>query len=128
MNKIFFLLSVFFLTTSFADDFSICMQATKNTLDMQQCVDKTSKLQEVELNRLYSQLINLSQDEINFSLDTLKNAQQTWLNYRDLNCSIYNQGSIASVLNGKCRIQVTKFRINELMNVCKGLGDTPLCK
>ena len=58
MNKIFFLLSAFFLTTSFADDFSICMQATKNTLDMQQCIDKTSKLQEAELNRLYSQLIN----------------------------------------------------------------------
>lgn len=128
MNKIFFLLSAFFLTTSFADDFSICMQATKNTLDMQQCIDKTSKLQEVELNRLYSQLINLSQDSVNFSVDNLKNAQKVWLNFRDLNCSIYNQGTIASVLNGKCRIQVTKFRINELMNVCKGLGDTPLCK
>lgn len=127
-KKIIFLMACLLGHYCYAFDFNQCMRVSKNTVDMQQCIDNAKKPQETELNRLYKNLINLSQEETNFSIEKLKESQQLWFKFRDSNCSIYNQGSIASILNGKCSIAVTQRRIQELQKLCQGIGDTPLCK
>ena len=93
----------------------------QTTAEMRDCTGKEYKQADAELNRVYKQLMSKLEDEGHKT--ALKNAQQTWIRYRDTNCeyeSYLNRGgTIYSVIYTGCLTRMTKERTTELREVLK---------
>ena len=93
----------------------------KTTAEMRDCAGKEYKQADVELNRVYKQLISKLGDEGHKA--ALKNAQQAWIRYRDTNCEyegyLNRGGTIYPVIYTGCLTRMTKERTTELRELMK---------
>lgn len=114
------LLCCFGTTVSASDaeltkNFSDCMdKADGVTVDMINCIDAETKIQDTRLNKAYK--------DVMATLSTarkkqLQEAQRIWIKYRDANCDFYydpDGGTIASVSSVDCHMSETASRAKEL--------------
>lgn len=102
--------------------FSSCMQKADGvTIDMLECIDTETKLQDGRLNKAYRAAIGPLSAE---RKKQLQQAQRAWITYRDANCGFYADpegGSIARVIASDCFMSSTATRAKEL----EDLSGTP---
>ena len=95
------------------------------TADMRDCMGKEYQKVDAELNRVYKQLMALTEDEGEKA--ALKTAQQAWLKYRDLHCEFESYenkgGTIYPVVYTGCLSAVTAARTKELREILKDRKD-----
>jgi len=95
--------------------FGECMEkAASVTVDMLDCIDAETKVQDTRLNKAYSGLMGQLSAE---RKKQLQEAQRAWIKYRDSNCSFYmdpDGGSIATLNNQNCILNSTASRAQEL--------------
>lgn len=95
--------------------FSLCMdKADSTTVDMLDCIDTETKLQDGRLNKAYKEaMAQLSPDR----KKQLQQAQRAWIGYRDANCAFYADpegGTMARVIASDCFMSATATRAKEL--------------
>ena len=83
--------------------------------EMNICAGNAYKAADKVLNDVYQKLVAKLDDE---EKAQLKEAQNAWLKYRDLNCEFvgdqYKGGSIRPMIYAMCLTDVTKTRTSEL--------------
>ncbi|HEU5235697.1 MAG TPA: lysozyme inhibitor LprI family protein [Pyrinomonadaceae bacterium] len=88
--------------------------------EMNICAGKEYKSADAELNQVYQKLSSILNDE---EKSQLKEAENAWIRYRDLNCEFvadqYKGGSIRPMIHGLCLADVTRNRTAELRNQIK---------
>ena len=86
-----------------------------NQAQMNQCAGKAFRGADAAMNQVYRKLVSLL-DEAEQA--QLKEAQTTWLRYRDANCEFvadeYKGGSIRPLILASCLADMTKRRTTEL--------------
>lgn len=96
-----------------------CANAQTQT-EMTICAGKEYKAAEVVLNQVYRQLVAMLDEE---EKSQLKEAQTSWLKYRDTNCEFvadqYKGGSIRPMILGYCLAEMTSNRTAELRTQIK---------
>ena len=105
--------------------FSSCMdKAGGVTMDMLECIDAETKLQDGRLNKAYRAAMSpLSADR----KKQLQQAQRAWITYRDANCGFYADpegGSMARIIANDCFMSATATRAKEL----ETLSGTPVAQ
>jgi len=88
--------------------------------EMNICAGKEYKAADAQLNQVYQKLSSMLDAE---EKSQLKEAENAWLKYRDLNCDFvadqYKGGSIRPMILGLCLADVTRNRTSELRNQIK---------
>ena len=88
--------------------------------EMNMCAGKAYEAADAALNTTYKKLSALLDDE---EKAQLKEAENAWIKYRDLNCEFvadqYKGGSMRPMIHGYCLADVTKNRTTELKNQIK---------
>jgi uncharacterized protein YecT (DUF1311 family) len=88
--------------------------------DMNICWGNEYKKADAKLNQTYQQLAAMLDDE---QKTQLKNAENSWIKYRDANCEFvadqYKGGSIHPMIAAICLADVTNNRATELKNQIK---------
>ena len=88
--------------------------------DMNICWGNEYKKADAKLNQTYQQLAAMLDDE---QKTQLKNAENSWIKYRDANCEFvadqYKGGSIRPMIAAICLADVTNNRATELKNQIK---------
>ncbi|MCD9126925.1 lysozyme inhibitor LprI family protein [Luteimonas fraxinea] len=106
-------------TSAVADDasagFTRCMDAAEGvTVDMLNCIDAETSLQDARLNSEYRRTLAAITTRQQARLRT---AQRLWVQYRDANCAFLADpegGTLATVMSVDCRRQMTTERASEL--------------
>lgn len=106
-----------------AFDIEQCRNKAISTIDMVNCYEIALDAADKKMNKTYHALMKAKV----YSPIKLKKAQQAWINFRDLNCHIYEAGTIFQVQTMHCFVDTTEARFKELKALCQGLGDTPYC-
>ncbi|WP_148714227.1 lysozyme inhibitor LprI family protein [Chitinolyticbacter meiyuanensis] len=92
-----------------------CMdKAGGATASMLECMDQEYRLLDSRLNAAYQTLLMHHTGPRKLQL---RDAQRTWLKFRDANCSYYadpDGGSLARVIGSDCLLTVTAARVDEL--------------
>jgi uncharacterized protein YecT (DUF1311 family) len=95
-----------------------CATGAKSQTDINECSTQRYKAADALLNRTYREVIanlNAKQQE------KLKDAQRTWISFRDANCESqaldYVKGSLYSSVYNDCLTHVSHIRIEELRRV-----------
>jgi uncharacterized protein YecT (DUF1311 family) len=87
---------------------------------MKECVSAEYKRQDERLNRSYIKLMGSLSAE---RRDALREAERTWLKFRDANCQYYDDpggGSAAPIEASYCRLKATADRAKELEQFVDG--------
>src|SRR2546427_12154432 len=88
--------------------------------EMNICAGKEYKAADATLNQVYRQLVSMLDDE---EKSQLKEAQTSWLKYRDTNCEFvadqYKGGTIRPMIHGLCLAEMTRNRTTELRDQIK---------
>ena len=95
------------------------------TYDIEQCLEKTLKARDNELNSAYQQLIKSfrplgSYDKTNYPAvrKHLMDAQLAWIKFRDNDCrakyTLWEEGTIRGIKSLSCRIDHTELRTQQL--------------
>jgi len=83
--------------------------------EMNICAGKAYEAADAELNQVYKKLSSMVDDE---EKAQLKEAENAWIKYRDLNCDFvadqYKGGSIRPMVHGNCLADVTRNRTKEI--------------
>jgi len=94
--------------------------SAQSQAEMNICAGKEYKSADTELNQVYQKLNSILNDE---EKSQLKEAENAWIRYRDLNCEFvadqYKGGSIRPMIHGLCLADVTRNRTAELRNQIK---------
>jgi len=94
--------------------FEKCMETATTTVDMVNCTNNETKLQDARLNKAYKSLsANLPAQR----KSELLNAQRAWLKYRDANCNYIATltGGTMDLVNGNsCFMEMTTERAVQL--------------
>lgn len=98
--------------------FTRCMEAAEGvTVDMLNCIDAETVLQEARLNSEYRRtLATLTQER----QAQLRAVQRVWVQFRDANCSFLadpDGGTLHTVLSVDCRRRMTTERASELADL-----------
>ncbi len=119
MRKI--IISMFVLSCGMSQAFDLknCADNAKTTSDTKHCISIAIDQADKELNATYQALMQAK--STGFSKETLQKAQHAWIQFRDLNCSVLNQGTISQELNMNCILETTKARTQELKELEKYL-------
>lgn len=101
--------------------FSTCMDnAGGVTINMLECLDAETKLQDKRLNIAYREAMGQLSPE---RKKQLQQAQRAWINYRDANCNFYADpegGSMARLSASDCLMSETASRAKELETISGG--------
>ena len=88
--------------------------------EMNICAGKEYKAADATLNQVYRQLVSMLDDD---EKSQLKEAQTSWLKYRDTNCEFvadqYKGGTIRPMIHGLCLAEMTRNRTTELRDQIK---------
>src|ERR1043166_404805 len=94
--------------------------SAQSQAEMNICAGKEYKPADAELNQVYQKLSSILNDE---EKSQLKEAENAWIRYRDLNCEFvadqYKGGSIRPMIHGLCLADVTRNRTAELRSQIK---------
>jgi uncharacterized protein YecT (DUF1311 family) len=94
--------------------------SAQSQAEMNICAGKEYKSADAELNQVYQKLSSILNDE---EKSQLKEAENAWIRYRDLNCEFvadqYKGGSIRPMIHGLCLSDVTRNRTAELRSQIK---------
>jgi uncharacterized protein YecT (DUF1311 family) len=94
--------------------------SAQSQAEMNICAGKEYKSADAELNQVYQKLSSILNDE---EKSQLKEAENAWIRYRDLNCEFvadqYKGGSIRPMIHGLCLADVTRNRTAELRSQIK---------
>ena len=94
--------------------------SAQSQAEMNICAGKEYKSADAELNQVYQKLSSILNDE---EKSQLKETENAWIRYRDLNCEFvadqYKGGSIRPMIHGLCLADVTRNRTTELRNQIK---------
>jgi uncharacterized protein YecT (DUF1311 family) len=99
----------------------------KDMTGMKECWTKANQELDQKMQMSWQKIMALPQEKAPFSKKVIDESQKLWLEYRQVDCSKYTDGSIAPIMNAKCYYAKTKMRLHEFKYICKGLGDTPIC-
>lgn len=113
----------FFIQIASANDagvtkqFSDCIDKSGGvTVDMLNCIDVETKLQDTRLNKAYKEVMaQVSKPR----KKQLQDAQRIWIKYRAANCNFYadpDEGTMATVSSNDCYMSATVSRAKELEN------------
>lgn len=96
-------------------EYSTCMDRSKGvTVEMTSCILAETVRQDARLNEIYKKLLSkLSEEQRKALLD----AQRAWIQFRDANCSFYNDpkgGTAAHLSANECILNATADRAKEL--------------
>ncbi|MBY0611147.1 MAG: lysozyme inhibitor LprI family protein [Beijerinckiaceae bacterium] len=95
--------------------YSSCMDASGGvTSAMLDCADKELKRQDARLNKAYQELAKAQTPK---RRDELKAVQRLWIQFRDANCSFYedpDRGTSAAIAASGCVLAATAVRAAEL--------------
>jgi uncharacterized protein YecT (DUF1311 family) len=93
-------------------------EGTETQAEANACARAKYKQAEVEMNRVYEQLMAELAGDDDTNQQKLRHAQLLWLQYRDTNCeseaSIYEGGSIRPAIYSLCLASVTHERTKRL--------------
>jgi uncharacterized protein YecT (DUF1311 family) len=96
-------------------EFDACIKKSSGvTSEMRNCVDVETKRQDEKLNQSYQKLLASLKAARKAQL---VDAQRAWLQYRDLNCAFYDDGSggtAAGLAANDCIMTMTAKRAAEL--------------
>ena len=88
--------------------------------EMNMCWGKEYKAADAKLNKTYQEFVTKLDESEKVQL---KNAQLTWLKYRDANCEFvadqYKGGTMRPMIAAICLADVTNARVNELKSQIK---------
>src|SRR5262245_36440691 len=88
--------------------------------EMNICAGKAYEAADADLNTAYRKLASMLDDG---EKAQLKEAENAWIKYRDLNCEFvadqYKGGSIRPMIHGYCLADVTKKRTTEIKDQIK---------
>jgi uncharacterized protein YecT (DUF1311 family) len=91
-----------------------------NQAQMNQCAGKAFRAADAAMTKVYRKLVALL---TNAEQAQLKEAQTTWLRYRDANCEFvadeYKGGSIRPLILASCLADMTRKRTSELKSQIK---------
>ena len=94
--------------------------SAQSQAEMNICAGKEYKSADAELNQVYQKLSSILNDE---EKSQLKEAENAWIRYRDLNCEFvadqYKGGSIRPMIHGLCLADVTRNRTAGLRSQIK---------
>lgn len=117
------LMLIMFTATCFSapsKQFKDCYKKAMNTLQIRMCIDSEYKLYSADLK---NQINKLSKFLNHNSMEQFSIAQKTWRRFEKLDCdfkgSKYSGGTLESIIIGKCYIEKTKHRINEVNEYIK---------
>lgn len=103
--------------------YSTCMdQSGGVTYDMLDCINEEFKTQDTRLNDAYRTLRTQLSAERKTALQAV---QRLWIQYRDANCSFYNDpegGPLHRVMANECMLRETAERAKELEQLADGHG------
>ena len=104
----------------FGDDYTPCGEKP-STPDIVACVQAKTKIWDDRLNAAYRDLLKrITPDQ----RQSLQQAEQLWIQYRDANCRFYSSGpgTISRIQAAECVRSLTEDRAKELAKAMK-LGD-----
>jgi uncharacterized protein YecT (DUF1311 family) len=96
----------------YGEEYQTCKNG--NTHDVVVCVDKLVKTWDARLNAAYERLVGITTEADRRA--ALRKAQQSWVRYRDANCTWYGTGAgtIRRIEAGECMRSMTAARALEL--------------
>lgn len=93
-----------------------CDEAT-TTVEINECVAEKLMLAQIEMRKYLEASLTHYHDDI-IVLESIKQAQRTWMKYRELHCdsiySVWRDGTIRTVMSLGCQINLTQQRTYEL--------------
>jgi uncharacterized protein YecT (DUF1311 family) len=106
-------------------EFSACMDKAESTADQNNCVDKSYKAADAELNKVYNivrtPLLKSKSADDKEILKRLVSAEKAWVAFRDANCSLVGTqmmgGSGEGPMIGGCLVSTTIARVKELQGL-----------
>jgi len=129
--KLFFIAAFLVISgNSYANNDEDPCKNPRNRMEFAACDKYKYKKEDARLNDVYSKLMSFSKSYFNIGssktgqqtgdnvANKLREAQRTWIKYRDANCNYqyhtYYPGSHASKAAQKCKLMMTKTRADEL--------------
>ncbi|HKS13663.1 MAG TPA: lysozyme inhibitor LprI family protein [Pseudomonas sp.] len=101
----------------YSPSYTRCMENASSTVAMSTCIQSETQAQDARLNTVYKQLMA--------TLDSapqkrLREAQRSWIKYRESNCGFYSRmtgGSIDRIQGPMCELDMRRERAVELERV-----------
>ncbi|CAG8870858.1 hypothetical protein PS627_04179 [Pseudomonas fluorescens] len=103
--------------TAHAEDYTQCMDKASSTLAMSSCIQSETQRQDDRLNKVYKQLMTKLDSD---SQKRLREAQRSWIKYREGNCGFMGRVSGASIdriQGAMCELDMRRDRAAELEQV-----------
>lgn len=114
-------LSVFLSASGFAQKPKDPCDHPQETSEIQRCSGVAWQEADTQLNQTYRQLVALLSLE---EKESLKNAQQAWLKFRDLHCEFQTYKNKGGTLQGTfqryCQADLTRARTKQLKELIQG--------
>lgn len=95
-------------------------------LELNECSARAYQTADAELNEAYKAAMNVVKDWSPESPEKLRDAQRSWIGYRDKACLVYQypeSGSITPLLINDCLRKITADRTEDLKALAQGLGN-----
>ncbi len=113
-----------------------CEEHSISQSQMAECADFQFKQADARLNKIYGNALKYMSDDLaraerrsdkmqmrfeETAITSLKDAERTWLSYRDIQCKAagqqYEGGSMAPMIYSQCLRIVTEHRIDDLKSI-----------